>query len=103
MTSPTNLAAAPGGEAGAVAGQLSLLVEPFSHSDDPKMTGMRGVRLGAETGYPSGRVFATEFLGVWVAESDEVEIDGMGRVPGDVAAAWFRAVADYLSGGGSHD
>lgn len=73
-----------------------LTAEPYSHSDDPKMTGMRGVRLSAETGYNSGRAFATDFLDVWVAESGEVEIDGMGRVPGPVAAAWFRAVADHL-------
>jgi hypothetical protein len=75
---------------------LTLTIGAFNHSDDPEHTGMRGVRLDADTGFPSGRVFSSAFPTVWVADSGDVEFEE-GRFPRDVAAAWFRAVADYLT------
>lgn len=74
---------------------VELHVQRFVHSDDPQMRGMRGVTLDATTGYWSGRVFSTSFPTVFVTDAGDIEF-GEERVPTDVAAAWFRAVADYL-------
>jgi hypothetical protein len=74
---------------------LELHVERYVRSDEPKIRGMRGVTLDATTGYFSGRVFSTSFPTVYVTDAGDIEFSDE-RVPTDVAAAWFRAVADYL-------
>lgn len=74
-----------------------LTVAPFDHSRGvAEYTGMRGVKLDAPTGYQSTRVFSVDFPTVFVTESGEVEVGETIRVPRATAAAWFRAVADYL-------
>lgn len=76
--------------------QFVLDGAPYDHSRGvPEHTGMRGVTLDARTSFPSGRVFSTHFPTVFVSDSGDVEIDE-GRVTRADAAAWFRAVADYL-------
>lgn len=78
---------------------LTLAVKPFDHSRGvPEHTGHRGVTLDAKTRFQSGRVFSTAFPTVWGTDSGDVEVGDL-RIPRDDAAAWFRAVADYLTEG----
>lgn len=76
--------------------EIKLMAQRFTHSDDPVMTGMRGVMLDAETGFSSGRVFSTRFPTVFLSDSGIVEVGEEISVPADRAVAWLRAIADYI-------
>lgn len=67
---------------------IVLSVEPFNFGGDG------GIALSVEPVAKSGR-WSTYFPTVYVA-ADEVEI-GEDRYSREEAAAWFRAVADYLA------
>lgn len=81
----------------APAAPLALTVTPFDYGTEaPVQTRLRGVMLDAPTSstvHPS----ADDFPTVYVCDNGDVEMGDNLRVPRAAAAAWFRAVADYLA------
>lgn len=80
-----------------IAETQQLRVEPFDHAPgDAAMTGMRGVKLDADTRFGSGIVFSRHYPTVFVADNGDIDMDEL-RIPGRDAEQWFRAVADAIA------
>lgn len=71
---------------------LEVSVERFSHSDEPRYTGMRGTILSASTGTSA---YGVHMPDVFVSDIGDVSL-GDTRFPAGVVLAWLRAVAEHI-------